>query len=133
LHLECCVVLYKFFLHVDAWDRLKWYPNPNTGYSISGAYRLLTRLVPLAVATQDEITWNNIDFKCVPFSWRLLNNRLYHQKIIWFVVEWLFGQIYVHVVVESVKPPTTYFFGVTFLNPYLVRLFMVAIKYRCWS
>ncbi|MCI93918.1 hypothetical protein A2U01_0115216, partial [Trifolium medium] len=49
-----------FFLQADAQDRWKWYYDPDKRYSVSGAYHLLTHLVPPAVAADNEIIWNNI-------------------------------------------------------------------------
>ncbi|GAU43919.1 hypothetical protein TSUD_28600 [Trifolium subterraneum] len=77
LVLECCAVLENLFLQVVVMDKWMWRPDPSIGYSVRSAYHLLTHLVPVAMATHNDVIWN----KVVPlnvslFAWRLLNNRL---------------------------------------------------------
>ncbi|MCI41494.1 hypothetical protein A2U01_0062727, partial [Trifolium medium] len=51
----------------------KWYSDLDKGYLVSGAYHLLTHLVPLAVAANNEISWNNIaPLNVSLFAWRWL-------------------------------------------------------------
>jgi hypothetical protein len=88
--------------------------DPNTSYSVSGAYHLLTHIVPLAVAAHNGVIWNKIaPLKVSLFAWRLLNNRLPTKDN-------LFRRGMTHldsiqVVVESLKLPTICFWVATFL------------------
>ncbi|KAK2365229.1 hypothetical protein QL285_090004 [Trifolium repens] len=77
LDMECCAALDFIFLQDAIPDRWRWLPDPNTGYSVSGAYHLLTHIVSLVVAAHNNVIWTKIAPLKVPlFAWRLLNNRL---------------------------------------------------------
>ncbi|MCI01410.1 heat-shock protein [Trifolium medium] len=39
---ECQTLLYDFFLQAQTPDTWQWWPDPVRGYSIRGAYQLLT-------------------------------------------------------------------------------------------
>ncbi|GAU34577.1 hypothetical protein TSUD_29230 [Trifolium subterraneum] len=58
-------------------DKWIWRPDPSIGYSVGNAYHLLTHLVPVALATHNDVIWNKVvPLKVSLFAWRLLNNRL---------------------------------------------------------
>jgi hypothetical protein len=77
---EELVVLENLFLQVDVVDKWMWLPDPTNGYSVRGAYHLLTHLVPVIIIVHKDIIWNKVVLlKVSLFSWRLLNDRL-HSK-----------------------------------------------------
>ncbi|MCH91135.1 hypothetical protein A2U01_0012060, partial [Trifolium medium] len=47
MHMVCCAALDLIFLQDATPDQWRWLPDPNTDYSVSGAYHLLTHIVPL--------------------------------------------------------------------------------------
>ncbi|MCI21952.1 hypothetical protein A2U01_0043123, partial [Trifolium medium] len=49
LYLEYCAALENLFLQVGVQDCWKWCLDPDSGYSVSGAYHLLTNTIPLTV------------------------------------------------------------------------------------
>ncbi|GAU47696.1 hypothetical protein TSUD_190240 [Trifolium subterraneum] len=64
-------------LGVDVMDKWMWRPDPSIGYSVRSAYHLLTHLVPVPMATHNDVIWNKVvPLKVSLFAWRLLNNRL---------------------------------------------------------
>jgi hypothetical protein len=74
---ECQTLLYDFSLQAQHPDRWQWQPNPDRGYSVCGAYQLLTsqQSIVLDVA-EDLIRHNQIHLKVSIFAWRLLHDRL---------------------------------------------------------
>ncbi|PNX87656.1 cysteine-rich receptor-like protein kinase, partial [Trifolium pratense] len=60
LHMECCAALDSIFLQNATPDLWRWLLDPNAGYSVHGAYHLLTHIIPLAMAAHNDIIWNKI-------------------------------------------------------------------------
>lgn len=64
-------------LHVDIDDEWRWVPNPDGGYTVRGAYLILTdRLHPSVVVPATLLWWKDILVKVLVFSWRLFRDRL---------------------------------------------------------
>jgi hypothetical protein len=58
----------------DKWD---WLPDPDTGYSVGGAYHLLTHLYPRETSPHSDLIWNkHVPSKISTFAWRFINDRL---------------------------------------------------------
>ncbi|KAK2436694.1 hypothetical protein QL285_021667 [Trifolium repens] len=74
---ECQSLLLTRVLQDQSSDRWQWQPDPDIGYTVRGAYHLLTSQdsVPLdAVAT---LVWHHhVPLKVSIFAWRLLRDRL---------------------------------------------------------
>ncbi|GAU48396.1 hypothetical protein TSUD_405410 [Trifolium subterraneum] len=58
----------------DAWQ---WQPDPVTGYSVRGAYQLLTSQDPVTLDAAGDLIWRkHVPLKVSVFAWRLLRDRL---------------------------------------------------------
>jgi hypothetical protein len=74
---ECCGVLANVLLQVHTLDDWEWLPDPDAGYSVSGAYHILTRLNSTESYSHCELVWNNlVPLKVSAFAWRFMYNRL---------------------------------------------------------
>ncbi|MCI09447.1 70 kDa peptidyl-prolyl isomerase, partial [Trifolium medium] len=52
-------------------------PNPDTGYTVRGAYQLLTSHVPATMDDAENLIWHSqVPLKVSVFAWRLLRDRL---------------------------------------------------------
>jgi hypothetical protein len=64
-------------LQVHTLDDWEWLPDPDAGYSVSGAYHILTRLNSTESYSHCELVWNNlVPLKVSAFAWRFMYNRL---------------------------------------------------------
>ncbi|GAU46775.1 hypothetical protein TSUD_402860 [Trifolium subterraneum] len=55
----------------------QWKPNLDGGYSVRGAYQLLTSQQPVALDVAEELIWHKqVPLKVSIFAWRLLRDRL---------------------------------------------------------
>jgi hypothetical protein len=64
-------------LHVDVTNQWLWLPDPSEGYSVRGAYHVLTsKDLPLADSAAEMIWHRQAPLKVSVFAWRLLRDRL---------------------------------------------------------
>ena len=74
---ECRSLLFDVSFHVDVIDHWLWLPEPSEGYSVQGAYHLLTsKDLPLADSAAEMIWHKKVPLKVLVFAWRLLRDRL---------------------------------------------------------
>jgi hypothetical protein len=74
---ECQTLLHDFFLQAQSPDRWLWQPDPDNGYTVWGAYQLLTSHPPVSLdPATDLICHKQVSLKVSVFAWRLLRHRL---------------------------------------------------------
>jgi len=74
---ECRTLLLDVSLHANVSNRWVWLPDPRGGYSVCGAYQLLTiKDTPLADSATSMIWHNQVSLKVSVFVWRLLRDKL---------------------------------------------------------
>ncbi|CAJ2637850.1 unnamed protein product [Trifolium pratense] len=74
---ECQSLLLNIFLQAHSVDRWQWRPDLDTGYSVRGAYQLLTSHVTVSMDEADNLIWHpQVPLKVSIFAWRLLRDRL---------------------------------------------------------
>ncbi|PNX85681.1 70 kDa peptidyl-prolyl isomerase, partial [Trifolium pratense] len=57
--------------------RWQWRPNPDTGYTVRGAYQLLISDASVTTEVADHLIWHfQVPLKVSIFAWRLLRGRL---------------------------------------------------------
>ncbi|KAK2447138.1 hypothetical protein QL285_006530 [Trifolium repens] len=55
----------------------RWQPDPDTGYSVRGAYQLLTSQDSFTLGAAEDLVWHKqVPLKISIFAWRLLRDRL---------------------------------------------------------
>lgn len=54
---ECIALLLTVSLQVDIQDVWTWVPYPYVGYSVSGAYHILTNRVPSHDLVSSDLLW----------------------------------------------------------------------------
>lgn len=65
---ECRILLNNFVVQTDVFNRWQWLPNIVGGYTVRGAYQLLTHQVARLIAVTRELVWH----KQVPLKHLLL-------------------------------------------------------------
>ncbi|XP_024626742.1 uncharacterized protein [Medicago truncatula] len=66
-----------FSLGVEEGDQWLWLPEPSHGYSVRGAYSVLTsKDLPLVDSAAEMIWHRQVPLKVSVFAWRLLRDRL---------------------------------------------------------
>ncbi|XP_045797924.1 uncharacterized protein LOC123892139 [Trifolium pratense] len=79
---ECQSLLLTIILQTHSFDRWQWRPEPDTGYSVRGAYKLLTSHVSATLDDADNLIWHpQVPLKVSIFAWRLLRDSLSCKKI----------------------------------------------------
>ncbi|GAU43501.1 hypothetical protein TSUD_92120 [Trifolium subterraneum] len=74
---ECRALLADVVLQDNATDYWVWRPDPSGGYSVRGAYDLLTSRGDQGVAATTDLIWHKqVPLKVSVAAWRLLRNRL---------------------------------------------------------
>ena len=74
---ECRAFLFDVSLHVNVSDQWLWIPNPAEGFSVQGAYYVLTsKDLPQVDSTAEMIWHRQVPLKVLVFAWRLLRDRL---------------------------------------------------------
>jgi len=74
---DCRTLLLDVSLQNNFLDQCLWLPDPAGGYSVRGAYHLLTtKDIPLANSAAELIGHNQLSLKVFVFVWRLLRDRL---------------------------------------------------------
>jgi hypothetical protein len=74
---ECSVLLHNFVLQDFVLDTWRWALDPTHGYTVRGAYRLITTTGEMVdMSLVDEVWHRHIPSKVSLLAWRLLRNRL---------------------------------------------------------
>ncbi|CAJ2633140.1 unnamed protein product, partial [Trifolium pratense] len=74
---ECQTLLSNISLQTHITDRWQWQPDHDTGYSVRGAYELLTTLDSVTIDDAEHLIWHSqVPLKVSIFAWRLLRDRL---------------------------------------------------------
>ena len=74
---ECMALLLDVFLYPNVSDKWVWLPAPSDGYTVRGAYNLLTSQDYSGEASASKLVWHNqVPLKVSVFVWRLLRGRL---------------------------------------------------------
>jgi len=74
---ECRLLLNNFVLQTDVTDRWQWLPDIAGGYTVRGAYQILTtQVAPLRDETRDLVWHKQVPLKVSILAWRLLRDRL---------------------------------------------------------
>jgi len=74
---ECRLILNNFVVHTDVSDRWQWTPDIAGGYTVRGAYQILTfQGAPLINVTEDLVWHKQVPLKVSILAWRLLRDRL---------------------------------------------------------
>lgn len=74
---ECRTLLLDVFLSPNVTDRWVWLPDPVGGYTVRGAYDVLTSQDQIIEASVTDLVWHKqVPLKVSVFAWRLLRDRL---------------------------------------------------------
>jgi hypothetical protein len=74
---ECQSLLLPFTMQAQSSDVWRWQPDPDVGYSVRGAYQLLTSQDSFTPGEADDLVWHKqVPLKVSIFAWRLLRDRL---------------------------------------------------------
>jgi hypothetical protein len=77
---ECQTLLFPFIVQAgspNVWAVWQWQPDHDTGYSVRGAYHLLTSQDSVIVGETNDLVWHKqVPLKVSIFAWRLLRDRL---------------------------------------------------------
>ncbi|CAJ2666213.1 unnamed protein product [Trifolium pratense] len=74
---ECQTLLLDISLQDQILDRWQWRPDPDTGYTVRGAYQILTSQASVTLHTAENLIWHpQVPLKVSIFAWRLLRDRL---------------------------------------------------------
>jgi hypothetical protein len=74
---EYQTLLHDVFLQAQSPDRWLWRPDPDRGYTVWGAYKLLTAHSPDSLDVVVDLFWHKrVPLKVSVFAWRLLRDRL---------------------------------------------------------
>jgi hypothetical protein len=74
---ECRTLLFDVSVFPNVSDKWVWTPDPVRGYTVRGAYDLLTIGVTPSMDTPLELVWHHqVPLKVSIFAWRLIQDRL---------------------------------------------------------
>ncbi|GAU50553.1 hypothetical protein TSUD_281270 [Trifolium subterraneum] len=74
---ECQSLLLTISLQAQFFDRWQWQPDPDKGYTVRGAYQLLTPQVTATMDEAEKLIWHSqVPLKVSIFAWRLLRDRM---------------------------------------------------------
>jgi len=74
---ECCRLLDNFVLQTEVVDRWHWLHDIAGGYTVRGAYYILTSQVQLLGDDKGDLVWHKyVPVKVSFLAWRLLRDRL---------------------------------------------------------
>ena len=74
---ECRQLLDGVYVQASTFDRWQWDPDIHEGYTVRGAYQILTESVSATVdATRDLVWHKQVPLKVSIVAWRLLKDRL---------------------------------------------------------
>ncbi|MCI56072.1 heat-shock protein, partial [Trifolium medium] len=72
---ECQTLLLNLSLQAQFSDRWQWQPDPDKGYSVRGAYQLLTSQDSVTLDAAEGFIWHTqVPLKVSIFAWRLLRD-----------------------------------------------------------
>jgi hypothetical protein len=73
---ECRSLLNNVLLQSNVFDRWRWDPDTIDGYTVRGAYQILTIPVSNTIVPTDELVWHKqVPLKASIVAWRLLKDR----------------------------------------------------------
>ncbi|KAK2361308.1 hypothetical protein QL285_086472 [Trifolium repens] len=74
---ECQSLLLSITVQEQSPDVWLWQPDPVTGYTVRGAYQLLTSQDSFTLGAAEDLVWHKqVPLKISIFAWRLLRDRL---------------------------------------------------------
>jgi hypothetical protein len=74
---ECQSLLLPFTMQAHSPDVWRWKPDPDTCYSVRGAYQMLTSQDSFTLGEAEDLVWHKqVPLKVSIFAWRLLRDRL---------------------------------------------------------
>ncbi|KAK2429612.1 hypothetical protein QL285_028036 [Trifolium repens] len=74
---ECQSLLLTRVLQDQSSDQWQWQPDPDMGYTVRGAYQLLTSQDPVTMDDAARLVWHpQVPLKVSIFAWRLQRDRL---------------------------------------------------------
>ncbi|CAJ2646720.1 unnamed protein product [Trifolium pratense] len=74
---ECQSLLLDISLQDQTSDRWQWSPDPDTGYTVRGAYQILISQDSVTLHDAENLIWHpQVPLKVSIFAWRLLRDRL---------------------------------------------------------
>ena len=74
---DCCLLLNNFVVQTDVSDRWQWLPDTVGGYTVRGAYQLLTYQSAPMIDAAGELVWHKqVPLKVSILAWRLLQDRM---------------------------------------------------------
>jgi hypothetical protein len=74
---DCQALLHDFSLQAQYPDRWQWRPDSDRGYSVRGAYQLLTSQQHIVLHVAVDLIWHKqVSLKVSIFAWRLLRDSL---------------------------------------------------------
>jgi hypothetical protein len=74
---ECQSLLLSVPVQAQSPDVWRWQPDPDTGYSVSGAYQILTSQDSFTLGAAEDLVWHKqVPLKVSIFVWRLLRDSL---------------------------------------------------------
>jgi hypothetical protein len=74
---ECRHLLNNIVLHSNISDKWQWNPDIQGGYTVSGAYHILTTPTDPPTGGMIDFVWHKqVPMKVSIFAWRLLRDRL---------------------------------------------------------
>jgi hypothetical protein len=70
-------LLLPFTVQAQSPDVWRWQPDSDAGYSVRGAYQLLTSQDSFTLGEAEDLVWHKqVPLKVSIFAWRLLRDRL---------------------------------------------------------
>jgi hypothetical protein len=73
---ECQNLLHSLLLQVQSPDLWQWQPDANSGYSVRGAYQILTSHQPDPLSAAKDLLWHRrVPIKVSILAWRLPRDR----------------------------------------------------------
>ncbi|PNX56356.1 receptor-like kinase, partial [Trifolium pratense] len=74
---ECQLLLSNISLQAQSLDRWQWRLDPDTGYTVRGAYQFLTTIDLVTMDDAEHLIWHpQVPLKVSVLAWRLLRDRL---------------------------------------------------------
>jgi hypothetical protein len=74
---KCQSLLLPFTVQAHTPDRWQWRPDPELGYSVRGAYQILTSQDSFTLGEAEDLVWHKqVPLKVSILAWRLLRDRL---------------------------------------------------------
>ncbi|GAU22845.1 hypothetical protein TSUD_282120 [Trifolium subterraneum] len=78
---ECQSLLSNLSLQAQSSDWWQWQPDPDAGFTVRGAYQLLTSQALVSMDAADKLIWHpHVPLKVSIFAWRLLRDSSHVQR-----------------------------------------------------